>query len=303
MKKIYVLLVIILTTGVSIFSQTKTPQLLNVPGAIFRYTIEGSGPYVVAFTGSENLGHSMYSDRLRKHITFIYADPQLIPQSVMNTLTMDSIIQDIDRVRKFLKVKNISVMGHSMFGILPMEYALKYPDRIKFSISTGAMPYTTSRATDLSKTYWDSSATAERKAIREENLKQIMNEKVEKSGAERFWDSYKANVPLRFADPHFDISSMMKAGINSTNMSFIGRFWGVILKDYDNSANYQEILTPVLVIAGKYDFGAPYFLWKDFGKKMPDYTFYLFEDAGHNPMVEVPDKFDQVLIDWISAHK
>lgn len=39
--------------------------------------------------------------------------------------------------------------------------------------------------------------------------------------------------------------------------------------------------TIVLIVAGKYDFGAPYFLWNDFGKQMPDYTFYLFEDAGY----------------------
>jgi proline iminopeptidase len=94
-----------------------------------------------------------------------------------------------------------------------------------------------------------------------------------------------------------------KAGRGSTNMDFVYRFWGVILNNYDNTSQYEKITTPVLVISGKYDFGAPFFIWKDFGGKMPDYTFHLFEDSGHNPMLEVPDKFDQLLIDWIAAHK
>lgn len=194
-------------------------------------------------------------------------------------------------------------MGHSMFGVIPLEYALKYPDHAAGSISSGALPFTTTRAFDMSGVYWDSSATPERKAILKENLERLKNDKVEKSASERFWDQYKANVPLRFADPHFDISLMEKAGARSTNIAFINRFWGVVLKDYDNSAQYQQILTPVLVISGKYDFGAPYLLWKDFGKTMPDYTFHLFENAGHNPMLEIPEEFDQLLIDWITAHK
>ncbi|HLP72911.1 MAG TPA: alpha/beta hydrolase [Bacteroidales bacterium] len=290
---------------ISIFIRCKShnSEILNIPGSIFQYTLEGNGPYIVTFTGSENLGRSLYSNRLRDHVTFIHADPQLMAASSLDTLTMNSVIDDIERVRLYLGVERISIMGHSMFGPVPLEYALKYPEHTKWSILSGALPFTTKLAFDLSRAYWDSSATLERKAIRDENLRHLLNDTVNKSISEKFWDQYKADVPMRFADPNFDMSGLEEAGRGSTNMAFVNRFWGVVLNNYDNSSKYQGINTPVLVISGKYDFGAPYFLWKDFGKNMPDYTFHIFEDAGHNPMLEVPDKFDQLLIDWISSHK
>jgi len=55
------------------------------------------------------------------------------------------------------------------------------------------------------------------------------------------------------------------------------------LSRFSLGAGFQCILTPVLVISGKYDFKAPYLIWKDFGKNMPDNTFHLFENAGHTP--------------------
>lgn len=301
MKKI--LLMAIAVAGVlSGYSQKSIPEPLNVPGSIFRYTTEGKGPVVVT-VGAESLVRSLYSNRLRKNLTFIYADPELITGPVSDTLTMESIVRDIERVRIFLGLDRISIMGHSMYAFIPLEYALRYPDHAGWSILSGARPFTTSRASDLSTLYWDSLASQERKSIREENLKQLKNDSRQRTASERSFDQYKANVPMWFSDPRFDMSALEQAWKGSSNMAFANRYSGVIIRNYDNSAKYQEISTPVLVMSGKYDFVFPHLLWKDFGKQMPDYTFHLFEDAGHNPMLEVPEKFDQLLINWISEHK
>jgi proline iminopeptidase len=301
MKRI-IMMSIVLAAGLIVFSQENTPKSLNVPGAIFRYTVEGKGPFVLT-VGGESLIRSLYTNRLRDNLTFIYADPESVPSSVADTLTMESIARDIERVRIFLGLERISVMGHSKYGFIPLEYALRYPVHAGWSILSGARPFTTSRASDLSRLYWDSLASQERKTIREENLKLLKNDTRQKTASEISFDQYKANVPMWFADPHFDISALEKAWKGSKNMAFVNRYDRVIIRSYDNSARYQEISTPVLVMSGKYDFVFPHLLWKDFGKEMPDYTFYLFDDAGHNPMLEVPDKFDQLLIDWISLHK
>jgi proline iminopeptidase len=301
MKKI---LIIALAVAAALqgFSQKQAPELLNVPGALFRYTTEGKGPVVLTI-GVESLLRSLYSNRLRDNLTFIYADPELITKSMSDTLTMESIVRDIERVRIFLGLDRISIMGHSMYAFIPLEYALRYPDHAGWSIASGARPFTTSRASELSRLYWDSLASPERKAIREENLKNLKNDTRQITASERSFYQYKANVPMWFADPHFDMSALEKEWKGSSTMPFANRYSGVIIMNYDNSAKYQEISTPVLVMSGKYDFVFPHLLWKDFGKQMPDYTFHLFEDAGHNPMLEVPEEFDQLLIDWISEHK
>ena len=51
-----------------------------------------------------------------------------------------------------------------------------------------------------------------------------------------------------------------------------------------------------------YDFGCPPSLWDGYKDSFADCTYVLFEDSGHNPMYEIPEKFDKLVIDWIKTH-
>jgi proline iminopeptidase len=177
------------------------------------------------------------------------------------------------------------------------------PEHIRFAdvvIMTGALPYTTARALTAAEEYWASGASDERKGIREANHRALAaSSRQGRSASDTFLDEYEADVPYRFFDPRFDMAPLRAAIETDINMAFVGHFWGSVLKDFDRTPEYGHIQTPVLVIAGRYDFGAPYYLWNEVGGSIPDFTFHLFERAGHNPMVEVPAEFDRVVIDWL----
>ena len=53
----------------------------------------------------------------------------------------------------------------------------------------------------------------------------------------------------------------------------------------------------MLLIMGKYDFADPPSLWDDYRGMIPDLTYHMLEDCGHNPMMEIQEKFDKLLID------
>jgi proline iminopeptidase len=275
---------------------------LSIPGALFEYTAEGSGIPCVVFTGSENIGRALYTDELRQHIKFIHADPSNLGPEELKTLTLDDVIEDIERVRATLNIDKIAVMGHSMFGPVPLEYALKYPEHTLGSIVTGALPRTTTEALQAADEYWESSASEDRKAIREANHAELAEkDRSMASRSDLFWDQYEADVPLRFYDPEFDLTPFRQSLTTIVNMDFVNHFWGVLMREFDHTGDYGAIRTPVLVISGKYDFGAPYFLWEDLEGVMPEFRFHLFEDAGHNPMLEVPREFDRVVVGWIES--
>ncbi len=281
----------------------QAPRAIKFDGALFEYSAEGQGPVVVAFTGSENIGHQLYSTNLRERLTLVHADPSNIPADRLRQMTMDSVIDDVERLRLALRLEKIGVMGHSMFAALPLEYALKYPQHIQWAILTGALPYTTAAAAGASEKYWSEQASDERKATRVANHKALQaHASADRSASDRFWDVYEADVPYRFYNARFDLKPF-RAGLHEpVKMDFVDRFWNGILKDYDQRAAYRNIAAPVLVLAGKYDFGAPYFLWDDVVPTMPRATFHLFENAGHNPMLESPADFDRVLLAWIAGH-
>ena len=112
---------------------------------------------------------------------------------------------------------------------------------------------------------------------------------------------YRPLRRLYFLTHSYDFAAFRLGLTTSLNLDFVNHFWGGILKDFDHTSEYGRIRTPVLVLAGRYDFGAPYFLWEEVGKIILDYTFYLFEAAGHNPMLELPKEFDQILIGWMQS--
>ena len=273
---------------------------LDIPETIFNYSAIGKGIPCIAFTGAENLDKNLYPKEFLEHINLIHASPDYIPEDIVNNLTLDDIINDIEKARKFLGVDKIAVMGHSMFSMLPLDYAVKYPDNVLYSISTGSIPFVTDEYFKAANDYWENEASEERKNIRKNNLESLnFMDKTSMSESEKFINQYNANVPYRFYNANFDASGLWKDV--EINMAFVNKFWGELLLDYDNTNNYRKIQTPALVLSGKYDFGCPYYLWKDVINEMQNGTFILFENAGHNPMLEIPDEFSQTVIKWIDS--
>lgn len=282
----------------NLIPQKEMLRVLDAPGTIFKYTAEGDGEPCVAFTGGENLGNRTYSDRLRERLTLIYADPSHLDSQRISEITLDMILEDIEKVRQFIGTDKIGVIGHSMFGTLPLEYALKYPNSISLSISTGARPFKTQKYKDIVKEYWRSTASKERKKILKDNLKKYSELNLDDlTPTERFVEYYTANIPKFCFDPHFDMSEYW--GDVEINTNFLNHFANVIMNDYDNSEAYSEIKSPALVIAGRHDYWAPYTLWDEIREKNLNLTFHLFDSAGHNPSLEIPEKFDDFVINWI----
>lgn len=273
---------------------------LIIDGALLTYSTEGTGIPCVVFTGSENIGLKIYSQNLKKYIKFIHAEPKNVTKEDVESMTLDTILDDIEKVRKTLGVDKIAVMGHSMFSIIPLEYALKYPDNASHAISSGGVPSFSEKSTQVSNGYWEKDASEERKEILRRNHEALTEEVMSKlSPSEAFKKQYIADIPLRFYDPEFDMMDFWE-GVE-LNVDFINRYWGFIY-GFDNTDKYHMIKAPVLIIAGRYDYGCPYFLYDEIKDIIPNYTFILFEDAGHNPMVEIPEEFDKKLIDWMKSH-
>lgn len=113
--------------GIMVFrchAQHAISGLIPVPDAIFRYTAEGRGIPLVIFTGGENIGHKVFPKELKNHFTLIHADPSQIDAEAINTITLDDILDDLEKLRVAIGVEKMGILGHSMFGQLPLELPL-----------------------------------------------------------------------------------------------------------------------------------------------------------------------------------
>jgi proline iminopeptidase len=273
---------------------------LDVEGALLNYSTEGTGIPCVVFTGSENIGLRIYSKELKSHLKFIYADPKNISIEDVQSFTMDTIIDDIEKVRMALGVKKIAVMGHSMYSVLPPAYALKYPKHASHLIVTGGLPFISEKSDKASNEYWEKEASEERKEIRSRNREALTEDILSKlSPSEIRIKNYIADIPFFFYDSEFDMSDIWE-GVE-INIDFVNRYWELIY-GVDNTDKFHLIKAPVLVVSGRYDFWAPYYLWDEVKELNPDFTFILFDNAGHNPMLEIPEEFDKKVIDWVKSN-
>ena len=275
---------------------------LDVPNALFEYTAEGNGNPMVLFTGGENVGQKFFPKELKDNFILIHADPSNIDSTVVSEMTFNDILDDIEKLRVSIGVEKIGILGHSMFGLLPLEYALKYPNNVSYVISTGSSPYFNKAFREAGRKYWEEEASDTRKDIREKNREELKEFDMSTlSPSQQFITSYIANTPLRFYDPNFDQSSFWESV--ELNMTFLSHYWGTLMKDFDNSENYKNLTSPVLVLTGKYDFGAPYFLWDEYDSINPNITLKVYEQAGHNPFLEYPEEFTKDVLEWVNEIK
>ncbi len=58
---------------------------------------------------------------------------------------------------------------------------------------------------------------------------------------------------------------------------------------------------PILVAHGRYDYTVPHVLWDGIADTLPDATLQIFEQSGHQPFFEEPDRFAEALSEWMAS--
>lgn len=119
---------------------TKTEGIATGSDATpIHYKTIGDGPPLLIINGGpgmncngfENLAESLSATNL----AIIY-DQRGTGKSVLKTLdsttiTIQLMLEDIERLREHLKIEKWSVLGHSFGGMLASQYATQYPQRIE----------------------------------------------------------------------------------------------------------------------------------------------------------------------------
>lgn len=280
--------------------QEASSGIVSVEGAELHYIIEGNG---IPWLG---LGHSesqrrILSPQLRNYIRFVFMDLRHDARSSSSLeiakITLDTYLDDVDKVRDFLGLDKAAVFGHSHHAFIAMEYARKYPAKISHIIITGCKPRA---AWGEGDEFWEIDASDERKMIFNENRESIPGDKLNQmSPKERQVTTYIAMTPKLLFDPRGDLSSIVNAFDNDRAVFL--HYQTSILKDYDIIKG-PPISTPVFLALGRYDYISPYLLWDDRKDVLPNLSYNLFEKSGHFPMVEEQELFDRKLIEWLKSH-
>jgi proline iminopeptidase len=272
-------------------------NIVPVNGLKFKYEIEGSGITTMVI-GSAIQQPRMFSQGLHKNFKLIFVDTRLFVPVYIEEYTLNNAVEDIEGIRKYLKIERMVVMGNSMLAIVALEYAKKYPERVSHLVMIGISPIFDNSYYKERDKYWESQASEERKQIWQENKKKLVEElrKNVPPGKARVL-RYVSNGPKRCYNARYDATWLFEGVTVNTSKgidNFIKSFYA-----YDMKNNIEKITMPVLLIVGRYDFNNPYYLWNDFKSIFSHVEYHLFEKSGHHPMLEESMLFNQTLTNFI----
>jgi len=141
------LLIILVFQNFLIYAQEE--KFIELPDSSIHYRTFGNGSPLLILNGGPGMSSEGFvplaEELSKKHQTIIYDQRGTGLSQLRNinnaTITMDLMVEDIETLRKHLKIENWIVMGHSFGGMLAYYYTAKYPHRVRAMIqsSSGGM--------------------------------------------------------------------------------------------------------------------------------------------------------------------
>ena len=286
---------------------TQSEGTIAVPGGSVWFKRVGGGPGLplLVVHGGPGLPHNylLALERLSDKREVIYWDQLGCGNSDRpsnpDLWTMDRSVAEMDAVVQALDLDHFHVFGNSWGGMLVQQYAL--------DVRSGATSLTISNSLASIPEFAKSVArlkldldSATQSAIDHHEGAGTTNS-AEYQDAIRTWNEtylcrvrpWPAELMYAFERMGIEIFSTM---FGPSDFRIIGT-----IRSWDIFDRLAEIVLPTLIIAGKFDECSPEHMW-DMHQRIPDSAFELFESSSHMPFFEEPQRFDEVLRNFLRDH-
>ena len=207
--------------------------------------------------------------------------------------TVDLFVEEVDAVRRALRLDAVHILGHSWGGMRAMEYALTQPSGIRALVlaDTGAsMPQWMAE---------DSLLLAQLPLTVQETLKR--NEAAGTTDSEEYKQAglefYRRHAGARISPRPECLKRMAgKPGDHVYQLMWGPSEWLIsgTLRDWDITHRLGEIQAPTLVLVGRHDHATPA-LAQTIHDGIQGSGIFVFEHSGHLPHLEETELYLQVL--------
>jgi proline-specific peptidase len=280
---------------------------IAVPGGIvwFKRVGGGTGRPLLAVHGGPGLPHNYISslERLADEREVIFWDQLGCGNSERPSdpalWTMERSVAEMDAVVKELGLNGFHIFGNSWGGMLAQQYALDVTPRaasLTISNSIASIPQFSEMVTRL-KADLD---PATQSAIDRHEAAGTTHSP-EYQAAIRTWnETYLCRVrpwPAELEDAFRRMGTeIFETMFGASDFNIVGT-----IRNWDVFDRLAEIALPTLVLAGRFDECVPEHMW-DMHQRIAGSQFELFESSAHMPFIEAPDRFDQVMREFLRSH-
>lgn len=264
---------------------------INIPSGKLFYRAVGEGEPLFIVHGGPGLDHTYLlpgMDALASRFRLIYFDQRGTGRSTAElnceSINMDNFVEDLERLRKEFSYSKITLLGHSLGGLLAMEYAVKYPNNLKALIVLHSLPTSTK---GLEHFYENVDSRLKPFADRLGEIEASDSFKLRKADAvgehlhlilkTYFWDQSKSE------QLNTELSEKTAANLHAVH----GLIDNDYLTDFDIREKIGRISVPTLVIHGDFD-PIPEKYAEEIHLAIKGSKYLLIGRCGHFPYVEQP---------------
>jgi proline iminopeptidase len=265
--------------------------LLSLDDARIFYEVIGTGDPIVVVHGGPGLDHAYLRpglDVLATRNTLVYYDQRGMGRSVAaldaSGISLDAFVGDIEALRETLGYDRITVLAHSFGALIGIDYAARYPERVRALILMSPIEpgtrYAAERAArqEAARTPEDSTELAtltasEGFAARDPaTVSQVYRVLYRQTFRDR----------TRISDLDLDLAES-----TADNGPEVARLLGESMGEVDWWDRLPEIDVPTLVLHGRYD-ALPVAVSEELAATLPRGRLVVLA-SGHFPYVEDPD--------------
>jgi proline iminopeptidase len=265
----------------------------RVDGDDLFYQEVGVGRPCLVMHGGLGVDHTCFRpwlDRLGDVLRLVYYDHRgngRSGRSPLESITLAQLAADADALRAHLGPGRVAVLGHSFGGMVALEYALRYPERVSHLILVD-----TAAAFD----HWG-------------EIKAALRRNNPPPDALAAWgtaptddltmaENARATTPLYFA--RYDPAIAESLFADTIFSAAASRRGSELLQGYDVTARLGEIAAPTLVLVGSDDFVTPPSQAERIQRRVRNADLAVIEHCGHHPYAEQPEAFAAAVRGWLA---
>ena len=264
---------------------------------LFYRLLGARGEPVVLIHGGPGFTSDYLADDLapmaHNHALFVY-DQRGIGKSTLvsdsTALAAQRYVEDLEAIRKHLRLEQLTLLGHSWGAAPAALYAMQYPQRVRRMILVGTIPF---RGAELTTAF--QKLDAGRDSVTRRRMTELSRiRQSNPSDLTACHEYYQLWFTPFFAARH--APSSMKGDVcagspaSLRNKSHVGRFTFPSLGDWDWTTSLRNVTAPTLIIHGELD-PLPIASARKWAAALPNARLLELKGIGHFPYVEAPNAF------------
>jgi proline iminopeptidase len=283
---------------------------IAVDGAQLYYRDIGQGPPLVILHGGPSFDHHYLLpdlDRLADGFRLIYYDQRGRGKSAQTVspapVTIHSEMADLEMLRAALGLEQVALLGHSWGGLLAMEYALRYPERVSHLILLNTAPASHDDCV-LFEHERDAQAGDDVEVLRALESRPAFAEG--DPAARAAYDRVYFRSTLRSPELLDRLIDQLQVGWTNERILTAGAIGQQLWHETYESAEYDllpmltQLRIPTLVLHGNYDF-IPIACAAHIAEAVPGARLVVLPDCGHFSYLERPTEVRQALTAFFQA--